>query len=94
MSKAKALAGIKLKENRILIKKHELLTKTEGGIILPDDQAVQPEGGFIVAMGPGVEKDEYKIGEDVRYYEHGTTVDYKGDSYYLLRSTDIWASID
>jgi len=94
MSKVKALEGIRLKENRILIQKHEKQTKTEGGIILPDDNEAAPEGGIIVAMGPGVEKNTFNIGEKVRYLEHGMTIDHKGKDYYLIRSTDIWADVD
>jgi len=92
--KIKPLKGVNLKENRVLIKKHEKLTKSEGGIILPDDQSVQPEGGIVVAIGPTVNPDLAKIGENVRYYLHGLEAEIGGEKYYLCRDSDVWAGIE
>lgn len=94
MSKVKPLAGIKLKENRILIKKHDLITKTEGGIILPDDDQIQPVGGVIVAVGPDTNDKLAKVGDNVRYLEHGQQVEIGKETYYLLRDDAIWGLVE
>ncbi len=96
MSKKKELPtlAITLKENRILIKKHEIRTKTEGGIILPDDDHIQPVGGIIVAVGPTTNEELAKIGDSVRYLEHGQQVDIDGEEYYLLRDDAVWGLVE
>ena len=101
MSKQKLMDGdfevhiptIKLKENRVLIKKFGLMTKTAGGIIIPEDQQIAREGGFVVAMGPSVSEDEYKIGSKVRYIKQGMEVELDGEKYYLVRDTDVWGEL-
>lgn len=99
MSEIKPI-GIRLKENRVLIKKFNKVEKTESGIILPEDQQVAPEGGEVVAVGPGVmvnglyQTTTCVVGEKVRYHEHGKVVEINGEEYYLLRDTDIWGTIE
>ena len=99
MSETKSI-GITLKENRVLIKKFNKVEKTDAGIILPDDQQVAPEGGEVVAVGPGAyinglfHVPTCVIGEKVRYLEHGKVVEIDGEEYYLLRDTDIWGTIE
>jgi len=39
--------------NRILIKKAEPLTKTKGGILLPEKAGEQLNFGVVIAVGPG-----------------------------------------
>jgi co-chaperonin GroES (HSP10) len=91
MNEVAYLTGISLKENRVLIKRFEKLTKTEGGIILPDDDQKAPEGGTIVAVGPDAQD---LLGQKVRFLEQGKSVMIADESYYLSRSTDIWCTID
>jgi chaperonin GroES len=88
----KPIKGINLKENRILIQRFSKEEKSAGGIILPESEQEAPEGGTIVAAGPLVE--DLKVGEKVRFYEHGTEVTHNGKDYYLARSSDVWAGID
>lgn len=91
MTKIKTLPGINLKENRILIRKFGLEEKV-GSIIMPESEQEAPEGGVVVSKGPDAEGVE--LGEKVRYYEHGMEVTHGGETYYLGRSTDIWAGIE
>ena len=90
----KPLKGIKLKENRILIKKFDKEVKTKAGIIMPDDQQIAPEGGVIVAVGPTADKTLAKVGDKVRYMLHGQEQLVNGDTYYLLRDGDVWGEIE
>jgi chaperonin GroES len=39
--------------NRVLIKKAEPLTKTKGGILLPESKQEQLNFGVVIAVGPG-----------------------------------------
>lgn len=39
--------------NRVLIKKAEPLTKTKGGILLPESKQEQLNFGTVIAVGPG-----------------------------------------
>ena len=92
MSKVKPLKGINLKENRILIQRFSKEEKSAGGIIMPESEQETPEGGVIVSKGPLVE--DLEIGEKVRFYEHGLEVTHTSKTYYLTRSSDVWAGID
>ena len=100
MSKAKELKGIKLKDNRILIEKFKAEEKI-GSIIMAEKDQVVPEGGVIVSIGPGnvdansglLTPNRCKVGEKVRYMEHGMEVEIEGETYYLLRDTDVWGEI-
>lgn len=94
------VTSIKLKENRVLIKKFEKEEKSKGGIILPDDQQEAPEGGTVVAVGPGrmenniLVENACRAGEKVRYVKHGMEVEIDGEEYYLLRDSDVWGTIE
>ena len=39
--------------NRVLVKKPEPLTKTKGGILLPESKQEQLNFGVVIAVGPG-----------------------------------------
>lgn len=86
--KVVALKGLKLSENRILIKQFAEGDKTPGGIIMP---GAVIEGGVIVAKGPEVKG--YKMLTKVRYLKHGKIEEIDGVEYYLIRETDIWTEL-
>jgi co-chaperonin GroES (HSP10) len=92
MNEVVLLTGIHLKENRVLVKKFDKLTKTASGIILPEEDHKAPDGGYVVAKGPTASACE--LGEKVRYLEHGKIVLIDNQEYYLIRDTDIWTTID
>lgn len=100
--KVKPLEGVKLKENRILIADFEPIKETPGGILLPEEQWIIPEGGLIVSAGPGKTdpvtgtfvENLCKVGERVYYMNHGQKVDIDGKDYYLLRDSDVWGEIE
>lgn len=48
--------------NRVIIQKTEPITKTKGGILLPENKAEQLNYGQVIAVGPG------------RYNSNGTHV--------------------
>ncbi|XP_050309388.1 10 kDa heat shock protein, mitochondrial-like [Anthonomus grandis grandis] len=89
--------------DRILIKKAEAITKTKGGIVIPEKAAGKVLQGTVVAVGPGQRKEdgshipiEVKVGENVLLPEYGgTKVELEGNvEYHLYRETDILAKVD
>ena len=41
--------------NRVLIRRAETLTKTKGGILLPEQQQQETQFGEVIATGPGLQ---------------------------------------
>lgn len=88
--------------NRILIKKAEPLTKTKGGILLPESKQEQLNFGVVVAVGPGRTLDNgtlrpctVKEGDTVLLPEYGGSKITLGDQqdYFLYRDDDIMGTL-
>lgn len=88
--------------NRVLIKKAEPLTKTKGGILLPENKAEQLNFGVVVAVGPGRHLENgqlrpcfVKEGETVLLPEYGGSKVVLGDEqeYYIYRDDDIMGTL-
>ena len=84
--------------NRVLIKKAEPLTKTKGGILLPESKQEQLNFGTVIAVGPGRHLDNGQIrqmsvkeGDTVLLPEYGGSKVTLADNtdYYLYRDDDI-----
>ncbi|KAF7282301.1 hypothetical protein GWI33_002875 [Rhynchophorus ferrugineus] len=89
--------------DRVLIKKAEAITKTKGGIVIPEKAQGKILHGTVVAVGPGQRKDDgshipvtVKVGEQVLLPEYGGTKVEVADNeeYHLYRETDILAKVD
>jgi len=88
--------------NRVLIKKAEPLTKTKGGILLPENKQEQLNFGVVVAVGPGKALDNgqlrpvsVKEGDTVLLPEYGgnkVTLDDNQD-YFLYRDDDLMGTL-
>ncbi|MDD5585090.1 MAG: co-chaperone GroES, partial [Candidatus Omnitrophica bacterium] len=52
---------LKPRGERVVIKPSEGLTKTKGGIVLPDTAKEKPQEGEIIAVGEGKMNDEGKL---------------------------------
>lgn len=88
--------------NRVLIKKSEPLTKTKGGILLPESKAEQLNFGTVIAVGPGRTLDNgqlkpiaVKEGDTVLLPEYGGSKVTLGDNqeYYLYRDDDLMGTL-
>jgi chaperonin GroES len=88
--------------NRVLIKKADPLTKTKGGILLPESKQEQLNFGTVVAVGPGRVLDNgqlrpatVKEGEVVLLPEYGGSKVILGDNeeYFLYRDDDIMGTL-
>jgi chaperonin GroES len=71
-----------------------------GGLFIPDTAKEKPMQGEVIAAGPGrYEKDkrvpmEVKVGDKILYGKYsGTEVTLDGDTYLILRESDILAIV-
>lgn len=90
--------------DRVLVQRAEALTKTKGGIVLPEKAQSKVLEGTIVAVGPGARSAQtgqhvplaVNVGEKVLLPEYGGTKVDLGDSkeYHLFRESDILAKIE
>ena len=70
--------------------------KTAAGLIIPDTAKEKPLAGKVVAVGPGTSevKMEVKVGDQVLYGKYaGTEVTVEGETYLIMRQSDIFAII-
>lgn len=92
---------IKPLNDRVVVKVLEQEEKTRGGIVLPDTAKEKPQKGEIIAVGPGVIRDdgsrtppEVKVGDKVLFAKYaGTEIKIDGDEYLILREADILAVV-
>ncbi|MFH2123139.1 MAG: co-chaperone GroES [Pseudomonadota bacterium] len=88
--------------DRLLVKRLEEITKTAGGIIIPDSAKEKPAEGEVIAVGPGKtnEKGErvalqVKAGDRVIFSKYGgTDVKLDGVDYLIMREDDIMGIIE
>jgi len=88
--------------NRVLVKKAEPLTKSKGGILLPESKGEQLNFGKVLAVGPGRTLDNgtvrpctVKEGETVLLPEYGGQKVTLGDNeeYFLYRDEDLMGTL-
>jgi chaperonin GroES len=98
----KSAAALKVSPlaDRVVVKALEETESMRGGLYIPDTAKEKPQQGEIVAVGPGrFEKDkrvpmEVKVGDKVLYGKYsGTEVTIEGDTYLILRESDVLAII-
>ena len=94
-------AKIKPLADRVVVKALEETEEMRGGLYIPDTAKEKPQQGEIVAVGPGrlTEKGEriameVSEGDRVLYGKYsGTEVTVEGETYLILRETDVLAVI-
>ena len=87
---------IKPLSDRVLIQPNPAEEKTAAGLIIPDTAKEKPLAGKVVAVGPGTSeiKMEIKEGDQVLYGKYaGTEVTIDGETYLIMRQSDIFAII-
>ncbi len=88
--------------DRLLVKRLEEITKTAGGIIIPDSAKEKPAEGEIIAVGPGKVNDkgdrvalQVKAGDRVLFSKYGgTEVKLDGVDYLIMREDDIMGIVE
>ena len=87
-------------DDRVVVEPFEAEETTRGGIVLPDTAREKPLVGKIIAAGPGklIEKTgergkmSVKVGDRIIYGKYtGTEVDLEGETYVILRESEILA---
>jgi len=87
---------IKPLADRVLVKPAAAEEKTVGGIIIPDSAKEKPLKGEVVAAGNGTKDEEMvvKAGDSVLYGKYaGTEIEWDGETYLIMRQSDILAII-
>merc|ERR1712051_681815 len=85
--------------DRILVQRADAITKTKGGIIIPEKAQGKVLEGTVVAAGPGARNEKgdtvpmsVQVGDQVLLPEYGgTKVEIEAKEYTLLRESDIMA---
>ncbi|KAK9500205.1 hypothetical protein O3M35_001507 [Rhynocoris fuscipes] len=89
--------------DRVLVLRAEAITKTKGGIVIPEKSQGKVLHGTVVAVGPGARNQsgelippQVKVGDNVLLPEYGgTKVDIEENKeYHLFRETDILAKLE
>lgn len=87
--------------DRLLVKRLEEITKTAGGIIIPDSAKEKPAEGTVIAVGPGKTNEkgdrvalQVKAGDKVLFSKYGgTDVKLDGEDFIIMREDDIMGII-
>merc|ERR1711970_1702611 len=85
--------------DRVLVQKAEAITKTKGGLLIPEKSQVKVNTAKVVAVGAGLRSDSGEIippavavGDEVMTPDFGgTKVDLEGTEYFLYRDSDFLA---
>ena len=87
---------VKPLSDRVLVLPNPAETTTASGLIIPDSAKEKPAAGKVVAVGPGTAevKMEVSVGDQVLYGKYaGTEIQVEGESYLIMRQSDILAII-
>jgi chaperonin GroES len=88
--------------NRVLIKRIEELTRTPGGLFLPDTAKEKPIEGEVLAVGEGRVDDNgklvpmaVKVGDRIVFSKYsGTEIKLEGEEYLLMREDDVLGIVE
>ena len=88
--------------DRVIVKRLEEERKTASGIVIPDAAAEKPDQGQILAVGKGkilengeIRALEVKVGDRVLLAKYaGTEVKVDGETYTILRQSDVLAIVE
>ena len=91
---------IKPLHDRVVVKRLDELTKTSGGIIIPDTAKEKPSEGIVEAVGDGTEDGKVipmcvKVGDKVLFAKWGgTEVKLNGEDRVIMKESDILAVVE
>ncbi len=88
--------------DRVLVKRIDEMTKTAGGIIIPDTAKEKPSEGVVEAIGAGrtapdgkVTALTVKVGDRVLFGKYaGTEIKVDGEPRLIIREEDILAIVE
>ena len=93
---------IKPLHDRVVVKRLDELTKTSGGIIIPDTAKEKPSEGIFDAVGDGARTEDgkvipmcVKVGDKVLFAKcGGTEVKLNGEDRVIMKESDILAVVE
>ena len=93
---------IKPLHDRVVVKRLDELTKTAGGIIIPDTAKEKPSEGIVEAVGDGARTEDgkispmcVKVGDKVLCAKWGgTEVKLNGEDRVIMKESDILAVVE
>ena len=88
--------NIKPLADRVLVEPMQAETKTESGIIIPDNAKEKPQKAVVIAVGNGTKDNPMtvKAGDHVLYGKYsGTELKYEGKDYLIMSEKDILAIV-
>ena len=88
--------NIKPLADRVLVEPMQAETKTESGIIIPDNAKEKPQKAVVVAVGNGTKDNPMtvKAGDHVLYGKYsGTELKFEGKDYLIMSEKDILAIV-
>ncbi|XP_076030273.1 10 kDa heat shock protein, mitochondrial-like [Oratosquilla oratoria] len=85
--------------DRVVIQKAEAITKTTGGILIPEKSQAKVLTGQVVAVGPGARNEDgdvippsVEVGDEVLLPEYGgTKITLEDQDYFIYRDSDFLA---
>ena len=88
--------------DRVIVKRLENETKTDSGLVIPDNAAEKPDQGEVLAVGPGRKNDKgeliamnIKVGDRVLFGKYsGQTVKVGGDELLVMKEDDLFAVVE
>uniref|UniRef100_A0A8D8ZPD0 10 kDa heat shock protein, mitochondrial n=1 Tax=Cacopsylla melanoneura TaxID=428564 RepID=A0A8D8ZPD0_9HEMI len=88
--------------DRILVIKDEPLTKTKGGVLIPEKAQQEVNNAVVIAVGPGARtpngdyiKPNVNVGDKVLLPKFGgTKIDIDGEELHLFKESDLLAVIE
>ena len=88
--------------DRLVVKPSEQEEQTASGIFLPETAKEKPQQGTVVAVGPGMRKDDGERvaldvaeGDKVLYARYaGTTIKVDGEEILILKESDVLAIVE
>lgn len=94
---AKKQEGLQPTGDRILVRRLESLSRTPGGLFIPDTALEKPNSGEVVAVGRGrmdkkgrIRPFDVKPGDRVLFNSFsGTEIELSGERYLIMRETDL-----
>lgn len=89
-------------QDRILVKRLDGITKSVGGIIIPDSAKEKPLEGIVIAVGKGKLNEagqrivpEVSVGDRVLFAKYGgSEIKIDGEDHMILKENDILGILD
>ena len=90
------MSNIRAIKNNIVVKRDEVITETENGILIPDSgrDKDKPQIGIVVKVGPDL-NNTIKEGEKLYFAKYsGAEVSIGGEDYLVIKESDVLVVFD